>query len=155
MVPSLPVRLYAGSTQRVTALCRSTGNFTAGRNRAGFIKALVASAERPIRWRRCCEIAIADESNSVLGDSMPDCGADQCRQLFGMAVAGHRGDERRAAPGRRMKIHLADPFRQVWDQPEDPLLHHGAAPGEAKDVVVGAQIGSPQAAAQRLDPELI
>ena len=86
----------------------------------------------------------------MLGDSMPDCGADQCRQLFGMAVAGHRGDERRAAPGRRMKIHLADPFRQVWDQPEDPLLHHGAAPGEAKDVVVGAQIGSPQAAAQRL-----
>src|SRR5258705_7257167 len=49
--PLLPVRLYAGSTQSVSALCRSTGNFTAGCNRAGSIWAPAASTQRPMRQR--------------------------------------------------------------------------------------------------------
>src|SRR5438046_6160530 len=72
-----------------------------------------------------------------------------------MAVARHRGEERGAALYRRMEIDFAEPLRQVLDQPEDPLLHHTAAPSEAEDIVVGAQTGPPHAAPQRSDPEAV
>src|SRR5438128_1655971 len=163
MVPSLPVRLYAGSTQSVTALCRSTGNFTAGckprRSYWGTSGVSAASgtaattptgalSERRTSFPLCREIAIADEPDPVYGDLAPDHGTEQRRELFDMAVAGHRGDERGAALYRRMEIDFADPLRQMCDQRKDPLLHHAAAPGEAEDVVVGAQTSSPQAAPQ-------
>src|SRR5438477_8663153 len=72
-----------------------------------------------------------------------------------MAIARHRGDERGTALYRRMEIDFAEPLWQVLDQPEDPLLHHAAAPGEAEDIVVGAQTGPPHAAPQRFYPEAV
>src|ERR1700737_5510758 len=105
MAPPLPVRLYAGSTQSVTALCRSTENCAASRNRAASIRALVPSAQRPMRQRqplitqlrlssgRRWEIAVADEPDPEFGDPTPDQRAQQRRQIFAMTVVRHLGEQ--------------------------------------------------------------
>src|ERR1700730_4620555 len=144
MAPSLPVRLYAGSTQSVTALCRSTGNFAASRNRAGSIRALAPSAQRQMRQRqplitqlrlssgRRWEIGVGGEPDPECGDPTPDQRAQQRRKLFAMTVAGHSRDERWAALHCRMEIDFADAVRQVLYHPEDSVLKHAAAPSEAE-----------------------
>jgi len=55
----------------------------------------------------------------------------------------------------RVEINLADPVGQMREEPQDPLLDHAAAPGQAEDVVVGGEPGASKSATQCRDPRLI
>src|SRR5690242_6289744 len=100
------------------------------------------------------EIRVADETGAARLDAAADLAAHQGGELVRVPVVRHGADERRRAARRRMEVQLADAVGQPVDEAQHPLLRHGAAPGEAEDVVVDGHARRGEPAAQQAGPEV-
>ena len=91
---------------------------------------------RPLDYSLTTEVYGVREaygSNASLGDLAPKPRRRQRGEFLLVTITGRRSREARR--GRWMRVDFGDPLRQMRDEPPKPRLGHGAAPGEAEDLI--------------------